>query len=387
MDELIVADPEVTAPHSSSPPPDGCPSSCFEHDDEWIPLDALKTHAEKFGEMVVQSARMRQLVTTINLVAPYKGTVLIQGESGTGKELVATALHRFGPAPKGPLVILNCSNLLGSLAEAQLFGHVRGAFTDAREDSLGYFRSASGGTLFLDEIGELPLALQPKLLRAVETHEVQPVGTTKSHKVDVRLVAATNRDLPAMVKSGDFRRDLYYRFNMINLRIPPLRERRDGIGALTAHFIEYSEQLFDRRVRFISRRALQHLVCSEWHGNVRELANVIQSAVMLTKRDRLCIGDFSNLGLEDLGLEETASLPTRVEAVDADLPVGPSESGSLRTVSDLAIKDALLRALNETGGNCARAARALGVSRFTVYRLIERHRLVRKDKHFFTNND
>jgi transcriptional regulator with GAF, ATPase, and Fis domain len=385
MDELIVADPEVTAPHGDSPSPNDRPASCFEHDDEWIPLNALKADAEKFDEMVVQSARMRQLVTTINLVAPYKETVLIQGESGTGKELVAAALHRFGPAPKGPLVILNCSNLLGSLAEAQLFGHVRGAFTDAREDSLGYFRSANAGTLFLDEIGELPLALQPKLLRAVETHEVQPVGSTKSHKVDVRLVAATNRDLPAMVKSGDFRRDLYYRFNMINLRIPPLRERRDGIGALIAHFIEYSEQLFDRRVRFISRRALERLVCSNWPGNVRELANAIRSAVMLTKRDRLGIEDFSNLGLENLGFEETASVPTRV--FDADSPVGPNESGSLRTVSNLAIKDALLRALNETGGNCTRAARALGVSRFTVYRLIERHRLVKKDKHFFTNDD
>jgi len=386
MDELIVDNPGLSAADYGSPAPQADASPCCEHDDEWIPLPALKARAEKFGEMIVQSARMRQVISRINLVAPYKGTVLIQGESGTGKELVASALHKFGSAPKGPLITLNCSNLLGSLAEAQLFGHVRGAFTDAREDSLGYFRSANGGTLFLDEVGELPLTLQPKLLRAVETHEVQPVGSTKSYKVDVRLVAATNRDLAAMVKSGDFRHDLYYRLNTINIHIPPLRERRDGIGALTAHFVEYSEQLFDKRIRFISRCALERLVSSEWHGNIREFANVIQGAVMLAKRDSLCCGDLPNLGAE-----EASSPISRVESDDAELAVRPSESSSLRKVSDLAIKDALLRTLNETGGNCARTARALGVSRFTIYRLIERHRLVRRrgvrGKHFFTDDD
>jgi transcriptional regulator with GAF, ATPase, and Fis domain len=221
-------------------------------DEEWVSIDSLAAGAENFAGMIVQSGLMRQLVTLINRLAPYKGTVLIQGESGTGKELVAHALHRLGPLPKGPFVIFNCSNLVGSLAEAQLFGHVRGAFTDAREDSLGYFRSAEGGTLLLDEIGELPMALQPKLLRVAENFEVQPARSAKRYKVNVRLIAATNRDLLAMTKTGEFRDDLYYRLNATNIHIPPLRDRREGIGALTAHVVECYNRLFDKQVRLIS---------------------------------------------------------------------------------------------------------------------------------------
>src|ERR1700688_5166834 len=195
-----------------------------EHDNEMIGFDRLALGSERLGGMVVRSAQVRKVLKTISLLSPYKATVLISGESGTGKELVARALHTLGPVPGGPFVTFNCSNLVESLAESQLFGHVRGAFTDAREESQGYFRSANGGTLFLDEIAELPLKLQPKLLRAVETHEVQPVGSSHSYKVDIRLVAATNRDLRAMVKAGQFRDDLYYRMNTAAIFIPPLRE-------------------------------------------------------------------------------------------------------------------------------------------------------------------
>ncbi|MGH7248099.1 MAG: sigma 54-interacting transcriptional regulator, partial [Pseudomonadota bacterium] len=189
-----------------------------------ISLEGLSQGSERIGGMVVRSAQVRKVLKTIARLSPYKATVLIHGESGTGKELVARALHTLGPTPNGPFVTFNCSNLVDSLAESQLFGHVKGAFTDAREDALGYFRSASGGTLFLDEIGELPLKLQPKLLRAVETHEIQPVGSTHNYKVDIRLVAATNRDLRAMTKSGEFRDDLYYRLNTAAILLPPLRE-------------------------------------------------------------------------------------------------------------------------------------------------------------------
>src|ERR1700686_1757395 len=198
---------------------------------EWISLEHLALGSERVGGMVVRSAQVRKVLKTISLLSPYKATVLISGESGTGKELVARALHTLGSAPGGPFVTFNCSNLVETLAESQLFGHVRGAFTDAREESQGYFRSENGGTLFLDEIGELPLKLQPKLLRAVETHEVQPVGSSHVHKVDIRLVAATNRDLRAMVKAGQFRDDLYYRFNSAAIFLPPLRERREAIPA------------------------------------------------------------------------------------------------------------------------------------------------------------
>src|SRR6266436_412803 len=253
------------------------------HDDEWLELGQLLEGAEDVGGMVVQSAQMQKVLKTISRLGPYKATVLIYGESGTGKELVARALHTLGPVPKGPFVTFNCSNLVESLAESQLFGHVRGAFTDAREDSLGYFRSANGGTLFLDEIGELPIRLQPKLLRAVETHEVQPVGSVQSYKVDIRLIAATNRDLRAMVKAAEF---------------------RDDLEALAAHFIQHYNRLFDKRVSHISRRALAALRACEWPGNVREFAHAIQSAIMFTDNDRVCIADLpENLWAGELSAE------------------------------------------------------------------------------------
>src|SRR5579863_5511310 len=258
---------------------------------EWLSLEHLARGSERIGGMVVRSAQVRKLLKTISRLSPYKATVLINGESGTGKELVARALHTLGPVPGGPFVTFNCSNLVESLAESQLFGHVRGAFTDAREESQGYFRSASGGTLFLDEIAELPLKLQPKLLRAVETHEVQPVGSSHCYKVDLRLVAATNRDLRAMVKRGQFRDDLYYRMNASAIFIPPLRERREAIPAFIGFFIEQRNRLFGKHVFAISRRAFDILCAYQWPGNVRELSNAIESAVMLSESNTINVSD------------------------------------------------------------------------------------------------
>ena len=258
---------------------------------EWLSLEHLAHGSERVGGMVVRSAQVRKLLKTISRLSPYKATVLIHGESGTGKELVARALHTLGSAPGGPFVTFNCSNLVESLAESQLFGHVRGAFTDAREDSLGYFRSANGGTLFLDEIGELPLRLQPKLLRAVETHEIQPVGSSRSYAVDIRLVAASNRDLRAMVKAGQFRDDLYYRLNAAAILVPPLRERREAIPAFVAHFIEHFNRLFGKDVKLVSRSALDALCANQWPGNVRELGHAIESAVLMTESDRIDLDD------------------------------------------------------------------------------------------------
>jgi len=351
------------------------------HDDEWLELGQLLEGAEDVGGMVVQSAQMQKVLKTISRLGPYKATVLIYGESGTGKELVARALHTLGPMPKGPFVTFNCSNLVESLAESQLFGHVRGAFTDAREDSLGYFRSANGGTLFLDEIGELPIRLQPKLLRAVETHEVQPVGSAQSHKVDIRLIAATNRDLRAMVKAAEFRDDLYYRLSASAINIPPLRERRDALEALAAHFIQHYNRLFDKRVSHISRRALAALRAYEWPGNVREFAHAIQSAIMLTDNDRVCIADLpENLWAGELSAElspidqfDDFSDP---EAGEAQAPAEEDRAFfSLDAVINKASKGALIRALREAHGNCHRAAQLLGVSRYTVYRMIARYGL------------
>src|ERR1700687_5684772 len=204
--------------------------------DKDIELVTLLEGANYQTGILISASGLRKVFERVQRIAPFDVTVLIQGESGTGKDLVAGALHKCGPNPLGPFVALNCATLIGQLAESQLFGHVRGAFTNAHDNSLGYFRAAQGGTLFLDEIGELPLELQPKILRAVENCEVQAVGAYQASRVDLRLVAPTTRNLRAMVAARTFREDLYYRLNAISLTVPPLRESRDGIGALAAHF-------------------------------------------------------------------------------------------------------------------------------------------------------
>jgi two-component system, NtrC family, response regulator AtoC len=355
---------------------------------EWISVERLVEGAERVGGMLIRSTQFKRLFASITRFAPHKATVLIQGESGTGKELVARALHSLGAVPNGPFVTFNCSNLVDSLAESQLFGHVKGAFTDAREDSLGYFRSANGGTLFLDEIGELPLKLQPKLLRAVEMHEVQPVGSSHSYKVDIRLVAATNRDLRAMVKGGEFRDDLYYRLNAAALTIPPLRERRDAIPAFVGHFIEQYCRLFAKDIRRVSRSALEALCAYSWPGNVRELAHAVESAVLMADADSIGMNELPANVLE--GREVSAvpvsdaaanGIPVEIpEASAATAPViAPEVPGESKFSLDAAIreasKDALVRALNATHGNCHRAADLLGVSRYTVYRMLARYGL------------
>ena len=342
---------------------------------EWLSLEHLAQGSERIAGMVVRSAQVRKVLKTISLLSPYKATVLIRGESGTGKELVARALHALSTRHGGPFVSFNCSNLVESLAESQLFGHVRGAFTDAREESLGYFRSANGGTLFLDEIGELPLQLQPKLLRAVETHEIQPVGSSHSYSVDIRLVAATNRDLHAMVKAGQFRDDLYYRLNAPAILIPPLRERREAIPAFVAHFIQHYNRLFGKDVQFVSRAAMEALCANDWLGNVRELGHAIENAILMTDGDRIDVGDlpFSH--------SDAAGEATDMQ-VDAMLAPDLAEAGAIATAKDWpytldavvreASKFALIRALQATQGNCHRAAELLGVSRYTVYRMLNR---------------
>jgi DNA-binding NtrC family response regulator len=356
------------------------------HEDEWITLEELIRGSENIGGMVVQSAHMRRVLKTIARLGPYKATVLVHGESGTGKELVARALHTLGPVPKGPFVTFNCSNLVEALAESQLFGHVRGAFTDAREDSLGYFRSANGGTLFLDEIGELPLRLQPKLLRAVETHEVQPVGSAHTYKVDIRLVAATNRDLRAMVKAGEFRDDLYYRLSAAAILIPPLRERRDALEALAAHFIEHYNRLFGKQIRYLSRRALAALKAYPWPGNIREFAHAMQSAAMLTDGEGVDLqalpdhviragrapADEPEDFVSDPSFDGEPELPPIKSAVHDSAETAGSHSPLLL---DEVIKRTLVRSLEETEGNRRRAADLLGVSRSTLYRMLARYGL------------
>jgi len=346
---------------------------------EMVSLGHLVHSADRIGGMVVRSAQVRKVLKSVSQLSPYKATVLISGESGTGKELVARALHTLGPVPNGPFVTLNCSNLVEALAESQLFGHVRGAFTDARDESQGYFRSANGGTLFLDEIGELPLKLQPKLLRSVETHEVQPVGSSHCYKVNLRLVAATNRDLRAMVKAGTFRDDLYFRMSASAIFIPPLRERREAIPAFIGFFIEQYNRLFSKDVSEISRAAIDVLCAYQWPGNVRELSNAIESAIILSENNRIVLTDLPEQIVDGTGAELLSS-PGEPLAIGRDpavvvhhAPHIDFASEPLGFLLDDVIKKTLVRSLEETEGNRRRAADLLGVSRSTLYRMLTRY--------------
>ena len=346
---------------------------------EMVSLSHLVHSVDRLGGMVVRSAQVRKVLKSVSQLSPYKATVLISGESGTGKELIARALHTLGPVPNGPFVTLNCSNLVEALAESQLFGHVRGAFTDARDESQGYFRSANGGTLFLDEIGELPLKLQPKLLRSVETHEVQPVGSSHCYKVNLRLVAATNRDLRAMVKAGTFRDDLYFRMSAAAIFIPPLRERREAIPAFIGYFIEQYNGLFSKNVTDISRAAIDLLCAYQWPGNVRELSNAIESAIILSENNRILVSDLPEQIVDGTGAELlTSHGETPANGHEPALAAHPAPqidfgSEPLGFLLDDVIKKTLVRSLEETEGNRRRAADLLGVSRSTLYRMLTRY--------------
>jgi DNA-binding NtrC family response regulator len=355
--------------------------------EEWLTVHRLSERTENVGEMVVASEELRKVLKTITKLSPYRQTVLVEGESGTGKDLIARALHSFGGASNGPFVIFNCSNLVASLAEAQLFGHVKGAYTDAREDALGYFRSANGGTLFLDEIGELPLNLQPKLLRAVENREIQPVGSTHVYKVDLRLIAATNRDLRAMMKKGEFREDLYYRLSSAAIAVPPLRRRAESIPSFVAHFIDRYNKLFGKEVKLVAREAMRAMCAYPWPGNIRELAHVIETAVLMTDLDRLTISDLPEQILHGLS-DPDAPLPLPAPFGDPAVakllkpssdPLSASQDWGLPEKSPLllddVIKKTLVRSLQQSGGNRRRAADLLGVSRSTLYRMLARYEL------------
>jgi DNA-binding NtrC family response regulator len=294
---------------------------------------------------ICQSPSMRRLLETIAVVAPSDVPVLISGESGTGKEIVARLIHDSSPRAAGPMIAANCASLPESLIESELFGHTKGAFTGASESRQGFFRAAHGGSLLLDEIGELPLPLQPKLLRILETGEVSPVGSDRVVKVDTRLIAATNRNLEHEVAEGRFRDDLYYRINVVELVIRPLRERREDILPLARHF---ASQFAGGPVR-LSPQAMNCLLVSSWPGNVRELRNAIQRACLL------CRGDVI--------LPE--HLPPKVAGVqppqDAQPPLGRLSQVERATI---------LATLDECRGNRTRAAKKLGISRRAlIYKL------------------
>ena len=310
----------------------------------------------RLAQLLGKSRAMQKVFELITKIHSVKTSVLITGESGTGKELVARALHSEGTRAKLPFVAVNCGAIPEELMESELFGHKRGAFTGAIADTLGLFQEADGGTLFLDEIGELSLGLQVKLLRALQERKVKQVGATDELEVDVRVIAATNRDLEAEVARGAFRADLYYRLNVIELRLPPLRHRREDIPLLADHFLRRFSAEHNRTSR-LSIEAMRRLESYEFPGNVRELENIIERAVALSSSTLIGVTDLPEVKTSKLGTPQPPS-PLPAEGVDLDQLVSDYE------------RTWVLRALEQTGGVRKRAALLLGISfRSLRYRL------------------
>jgi DNA-binding NtrC family response regulator len=314
----------------------------------------------EFCGLIGRSAVMQELFDTIRRLAPHVRTALVTGETGTGKELVARALHQVGSRRERLFMTFNCSAIVETLFETEFFGHTRGAFTGATDAKQGLFERADGGTLFLDEIGELQPAMQAKLLRVVEGGEVQRVGATEGRRVDVRVIAATNRDLHEEVRAGRFREDLYYRFNVVELALPPLRQRREDIPYMTAAFVKEFAKRFEKPLVGLTAGAERRLQSAPWPGNVRELRNTLERACMLSESRILTEGDILAV------LKSPARPPEPSEPVDLALP---SPHGSRNAVT--LTREHVAEALQQVGGNRSAAARALGVSRRALYRRLD----------------
>jgi DNA-binding NtrC family response regulator len=333
-------------------------------------VEALRSELHsryRFSNIVGTSGRMNSVFQLMEKIARVDGTVLITGESGTGKELAARAVHFAGPRRDGPFVVVNCGAIPRDLIESEFFGHVKGAFTDARTEKTGKFELAQGGTIFLDEVGELSQDAQVKLLRALGEREIIKVGGTKTIPVDVRVIAATNKDLEAEVKRGAFREDLYFRLAVLSLEMPPLRERTEDIPLLAEHFLGKFAPELGKEVRGLTAPALARLAAYAWPGNVRELENVIYEAMVMSEGEWL----------------DEKALPSRLQAPapagEAVLhgEAGPAAEGhsrrplplkdAVQDVAGRAEREIIIDALRQTGGNRTRAAGLLGVSRKTLF--------------------
>jgi DNA-binding NtrC family response regulator len=301
-------------------------------------------------ELIGTSPQMERVRELIARMATTDSPVLIEGESGTGKDLVAAAIHRLSVRGKGPFIPVNCGAVPPELLESEFFGHVRGAFSGAVADHLGLFRSANGGTLFLDEVAELPPPLQVKLLRVLEEKEIRPVGSAKSHPVDVRIVAATNRSLEQAIKDGTLRQDLFYRLDVVRIVMPPLRERKSDVPALVAYFLRQLNQRFGREVHGLAPDATAALLAYHFPGNVRELENLLERAYALGVREQVALADLPALSP---GGPVALALPTELPSLAQ------------------AERDLILRALRLHDNDKERAARALGISRRTLYRRLK----------------
>lgn len=296
--------------------------------------------------IIGQSEGLREVLSTVERIAPTDASVLITGESGTGKELIAEALHRNSRRASGPFVKVNLGGMSASLFESEMFGHKRGAFTDAVADRVGRFEAADGGTIFLDEIGELDIACQVKLLRVLQEQRFEPLGSSKTRQVDVRVVCATNADLPAMVAARTFREDLYYRINLVSVTVPPLRERAADIPLLVSHFAQALCAKSGIRPRPITDDAMTYLMSLPYPGNIRELKNLVERTLLVSSGETLTAEDFRANGSQAAPLGVTIEERERSQVVDV---------------------------LRANGGNISRAAAALGISRAALYRRIEKY--------------
>ncbi len=331
---------------------------------------------ERFGNMLGRSLAMREIFAILERVSPTDATVLIEGESGTGKELVAEAIHMNSSRKSGPFVVVDCSAIARDLIESELFGHVKGAFTGATGVRKGAFAAAHGGTLFLDELGELPLDLQPKLLRALEKREVKPVGSNDTVKTDVRIVAATNRNLHGEVKEGNFREDLYYRFAVIRVQLPPLRDRREDIPLLVEHFLESATEMAGREEIDISYRTMEKLKRHKWPGNVRELKNFVERAVLLTQGNEIETKFLGSTSLQQSSADpEEGARPMAEAAIDEGMPFKDAKN---RLIEEFEVAY-WSRLIERTSGNVSKAARQAGVHRKSVEYILKKLDLTRAD--------
>ena len=315
------------------------------------------SNERKFEQVIGNSPALESVLQQVERVAPTDSTVLIQGETGTGKELIAHAIHNLSSRCGRPFVRLNCAAIPLDLLESELFGHEKGAFTGAIAQKIGRFELADKGTLFLDEVGDIPPALQPKLLRVLQEQEFERLGSTRTHQVDVRLVAATNRNLMEMANRGDFRSDLYYRLNVFPIMLPPLRERSEDIPALVAHFVEIYGRRMSREIEHIPPTTMSALTSYHWPGNIRELQNLIERAVIL-----------SNDGI----------LPNPLPAGESFAPAAPSSATTLKDSERILI----LHALESVGwviGGAKGAAAKLGLKRTTLIHKMQKLGIFRPD--------
>ncbi len=320
-----------------------------------LQLDQALIDAYQFEGLVGRSPLMLEVYAKIRRIAPHFRTVLVTGATGTGKELVARALHRLSPVGSGPFVVCNCSALVDSLVESELFGYVKGAFTGATQDKVGLFEHADKGTIFLDEIGELAPAAQAKLLRVLQNRQVQRVGSLTPRNIDVRVIAATHRNLKNMVRDGQFREDLYYRLAVVEIPLPVLANRREDLPLLERFFIEKFANEYNKPIAGLARRAQARLTTYPWPGNVRELENVIGNACMMVDGNLIDIGD----------------LPDKLRTPLNEEIRGDETFLSLEEVQ----RRHVLRVLEGVGGNKARAAEILGIGRATIYQLLSKMKI------------